>query len=478
MAPRHTVFIVSQGFRSARNFFDTEVLPTLAAADVQLVVLVPDVLSGQIEQQLQPFGVITESFQRDQCIDYRRSYRPVGQHILDYLRRSGWSNRCNLGATRNFQRLEKSRASPKWGALLSLVEPLVELMRRSRFLRQLLVRQQTRWFTSNIYGDLFEKYRPHLVVSDTPGWFYDQYLLREAKRFGATTAAVVFGWDNPSTYGLLGAPVDFISCWSAVQKDELVQGSDCDPSRVHVAGIPLYDGYIQKKWVIPRKEYFLRRGLDLDRKLLAYACTFVSYSPNIQNIESLVKLVASDDLVEPCQLLIRLHPSHQQRKSGHREEREAIYDLAKTHKHVHVVEPLVDDEAIAYSHEDLDDIASMLSHCAVFFSIFSTMVVEAALHDKPTIAMCIDSTRGWPGRYWLRLSEITGWPTHSRFVNSGAGVVIYQPQELKEAVNAYLANGALHSEQRREFAVRECTYVDGSAGRRTGDYLLSLLDGT
>ncbi len=39
------------------------------------------------------------------------------------------------------------------------------------------------------------------------------------------------------------------------------------------------------------------------RKLLGYACSFITFSPNFQNVEALAKLVASEKLSEPCQLL-------------------------------------------------------------------------------------------------------------------------------------------------------------------------------
>ena len=43
---------------------------------------------------------------------------------------------------------------------------------------------------------------------------------------GVNTAAVIVGWDNPSSYRLPGAPVNWITCWSEIQKEELVLGSD------------------------------------------------------------------------------------------------------------------------------------------------------------------------------------------------------------------------------------------------------------
>ncbi len=83
---------------------------------------------------------------------------------------------------------------------------------------------------------------------------------------------------------------------------------------------------------------------------------------------------------------------------------------------------------------------------------------------------------GWPGKFTLPLSQIGGWPTHSRFRQSGAGRVALTEPELRAALNYYLENPAADLDARRAFIQRECTYTDGSAGRRTGAYLKSLLD--
>jgi hypothetical protein len=52
------------------------------------------------------------------------------------------------------------------------------------------------------------------------------------------------------------------------------------------------------------------------------------------------------------------------------------------------------------------------------------------------------------------------------------------PEKVRELVNFFLQNPAADREERRKFIADECTFMDGSAGRRTGEYLLSLLEGT
>ncbi len=90
--------------------------------------------------------------------------------------------------------------------------------------------------------------------------------------------------------------------------------------------------------------------------------------------------------------------------------------------------------------------------------------------------MCIDSTTGYPGHYWIPFSEIAIWPTHSRFRASKAGRVATDESELMEALNFYLENPQADLHAMRKFRQQECANLDGSAGRRTAEYFLSLLE--
>jgi hypothetical protein len=43
----------------------------------------------------------------------------------------------------------------------------------------------------------------------------------------------------------------------------------------------------------------------------------------------------------------------------------------------------------------MDEKASMMAHSDVFVTVYSTMVVETAVHDTPIIAAVIDTPGGW-----------------------------------------------------------------------------------
>ena len=117
----------------------------------------------------------------------------------------------------------------------------------------------------------------------------------------------------------------------------------------------------------------------------------------------------------------------------------------------------------------------MMAYSDVFTTVYSTMVVEAAVHDCPVVSVCIDSPVGWPGKYTLPLSQIGDWPTHSRFRDSGAGLEVINENQLRTALNFYLENPEAGKDARHYFIERECTFTDGSAGDRTAHFVLSKL---
>ncbi|NJK46619.1 MAG: hypothetical protein HC933_22340 [Pleurocapsa sp. SU_196_0] len=86
----------------------------------------------------------------------------------------------------------------------------------------------------------------------------------------------------------------------------------------------------------------------------------IHFAPNFPNIEALAKLVSSDSLAEPSQLLIRLHPSHFQDKPKiFADERAQVFELEKKYPHVHVVQPVALGGSLGYyGGEDMDEKSS------------------------------------------------------------------------------------------------------------------------
>lgn len=491
------IFISADHGMAIIYFLQSDVVPTLLDAGIEIVVLTDDETKVRIAQRFAHKGLIFEGLRLKQANDYETKFKSREQWLLAYLRRVGGSWRINTEAMDSH--IWEVWVENSWKFRLGIWIPAglaILILRTFSLARKILVHMQDRFIPSpNLYADLFDKYKPDLVIASTAGWRLDRYLLREAHERGIPTMAAIVGWDNPSSYSVPGASVDYATCWSQLQKDELIYGSDWDPKRVNIGGIPSYDGYFRKEWQLSKADYFKLHGLDPNRKLISYACSFVHFAPNYPNVEALAKLVSSDSLIEPSQLLIRLHPSHFQDKPKiFAEERERIFALERQYPQVHVVKPVALGGSLGYySGEDMDEKSSMMAHSDVLVTVYSTMVVETAVHDTPIVAAVIDVPGGWntvraassggtpirdgePKKYSLSLKKIGNWPTHKRFRDAKAGRVASKEEELCEVVNLYLKNSKLDSAERRKFVEDEITYTDGTSGKRTAEYILKVLN--
>lgn len=476
------IFISADHGTAIVYFLQSEVVPTLLEAGVQVVVLTDDQTTSRMAERFARPGLTFEGLRLDEANLYARQHRPRIQWLLAYLRRVGGSWRINTAAMDSH--IWEVWKENSWRFRLAVWIPaalLTVLLRLSSVLRRILIRVQMAYTPQpGIYDELFEKYRPDLVISSTPGWRLDRYLLREAHARGVRTLAAIVGWDNPSSYAIPGAVVDWVTCWSDAQRRELMLGADWAEDRVHIGGIPSYDGYLRELWQIPREKYFRLHQLDAARKLISYASSFVHFAPNFPNVEALARLVASDGLAQPSQLLVRLHPSHFQEKPRiFAEERARIQALESKYPHVHIVQPVPLGGSLGYyGGEDMDEKASMMAYSDVVVTVYSTMLVETAVHDTPMIAAVIDAPGGWnaPGKYSLALRDIGNWPTHRRFRVAKAGRIASNEGELRSLVNAYLEQPDLDRAERRKFVQDEITYLDGSAGSRTARFILALLN--
>lgn len=472
-----TIFILLDHGLAHAYFFETDLARQLSEGGLRLVFLVPENMQTLLQQKYPGQNLVFESMREIEIAAYRKKHSEGLQELYEYVRRVGMSGRGPLSYVETAKRRKEFEARGRRRWTLLLLRPFIELMRLSKAVRNAFRRHFQARFAPDLYDDLFDHYQPDLVVSNMAGWRMDQYLLREANRRGIRTAVVIVGWDNPSSQGLPGADIDHYNVWSEIQKQELVTSSDVPPERIHIGGMPLFDSYISRKWVIPRQEYFEMHGLDPAKKLVAFAATGLNFSPNSHIIQSLADLVSNQQLGQPCQLLIRLHPNHFKNVPRYKREAEAIYELTRKYPHIHIVEPReMPGDLERYAGEDYPEKASMMAHCDVLVTLYSTMVVEVAIQDKPVVNACLPTEEGYGEDFWVPILEVPTFPTSKRVNASGAGRLATSKDELKRTLSAYLLDPTLDAEGRQQFLLQELTYLNGEATTRTANFLQSLAE--
>ena len=472
-----TVFIYLDHGLGVGYFFQTGLIEKLLEKDVRLVLLMQENEIKIKEKQNNYPNIIFEEMRKNECLQYQKTFHPGMQELFEYVRRTITSAKTPLTYVNVRKRTKEFEAKGRRKKVLKILRPLVITLRHTRIGRNIFRNIQYSLFTSNIYSDLFDKYQPSLIISDSAGWRLDQYLFREANRRKIKTATVIVGWDNPGSTGMPGAKVDYVNVWSDIHVWEMAEGVDWKRKNIFIGGMPLYDGYINKQWLLPREEYFANHQLDPNKKLISFAATALSATPNLPTIKILAEIVHNQQLNYPAQLLVRLHPTHFKSDPAYKKEAEQITALAKQYKNVHIVEPKETPGGLErYSGEDFPEKASMLNYSDAMVTIYSTMVVEAALHDTPCINAVIPSETGWDNKFWVPMEEIQSWPTPVRIDRDGAGKRVTTKQELIDALNDYFENPALDHEGRMKFIKNELVFIDGSATTRTADNLKEIID--
>ncbi len=472
-----TIFIFLDHGLGVSYFFETGLMEKLLEEDVRLVFLLQKAELERKQAQISHPNIVFESMREEEALRYQKTHYAGLQELFDYVRRTVASPKIPLTYVNTRQKNKEFEAKGRRKMVLKALRPIISILRHSKKSRRLFQKLQAKLFTPTLYADLFEKYQPTLIISCAAGWRLDQYLLREANQHNIKTATVIIGWDNPGSAGLAGAEMDYVNVWSKTHEWELTAGVDWDKSKVFIGGMPLYDRYINKSWLVPRDEYFVQHRLDPAKKLIAYAATALSATPNLATIKILADIVDNQALNQPAQLLVRLHPTHFKSDPAYQEEADQIFELAETCPNVHVVEPKEAPKGLErYSGEDFPEKASMLEYADVLVTIYSTMVVEGALHDTPCINAVIPNQEGWKNKFWVPLDQIPYWPTPLRIDGFNAGKRVTTKDELIQALNDYLENPTQEQSGRQALVNSEVTFIDGTATQQTAENLIKIIN--
>src|SRR5512138_2033431 len=176
------IFISADHGMAIIYFLQSDVVPTLLNAGIEIVLLTDDEIVPQLKSRFTYHGLTVEGLRLKQANNYASKVSPRWQWLLAYLRRVGGSRRINTEAMDSH--IWEVWAENGWKFRLGIWIPsalMILLLRNFSFARKLLVRMQNRFTPSpGLYTDLFEKYQPDMVIASTPGWRMDRYLLRES----------------------------------------------------------------------------------------------------------------------------------------------------------------------------------------------------------------------------------------------------------------------------------------------------------
>ena len=326
-------------------------------------------------------------------------------------------------------------------------------------------RQLVRWLDyvlapKNFYKEYFDKYKPDLIFATDIFRDQDIYLMREARSRGVFVLGMVRSWDNINSKGLNRIIPDKTVVNSPVIRNEAIECCDIEPNDIYVVGVPHYDRYVTERRA-SRAEFFKKLDLDPNKKMVLISPPIITYTYD-PIAPAIVKALEFLDL----QVVVRLHMMGKSNIGDLQSVPSKIVIDApdKIRDPIHADITVMDKDAY---------LADLLYHSDVVISHISTLTIDAAVFNRPSIFIGFDVT---PKPYHESLRWFHDMEYLKRVCETGGVRLAENLNQLVEYVREYIANPQLDEEGRKNIVNNYCWKLDGKSSKRLVDAILSCLN--
>lgn len=455
-----TIFIPISARQPARNVLRTDILKTLQAEHATRVVIFAP--SFKIPHYVAECAAPNTLFEG---VDIPRE--PISKLDTFFHRLSLFYINSRTGRfTRKQYFLYELRQPNLYAVSLSLLF----LFGGSRLLRTISRFLDLRLVRDERLARFFDAYKPDLVFTPKITSSLDRSFLRQAKKRGIKTVGMISAWDNITLakYPFRIIP-DKLIVYNEIIKGEAVKYLNVSEKDIYISGWPPFDHYVNTKRT-SREEFGKKLGIDPRKKIILFVSNGTAGTTEWQVLALLDRAIKSGEIKEDVTILVRHHPAQDMLRGDVKYSGNIVFDNSKT-----VFEKTGETFSEILT-QDTDHLADTLFHSDVTINTCSTMSIDAAIYDKPIINLAFD---GWEKKPFYKSIASFYTPNHTHYqpiVKSGGVRIAYSFAELLRFINLYLENPRLEAAGRKKIVEEQCWKLDGQAGKRIGNFLLSELN--
>jgi hypothetical protein len=423
--------------------------------DNRIVLLVVDSAAGVVKRDFGGANIIVEPIK----VKWKRSMlQRAGIFFNTYLNLTplAWLE-ATMGVRIDEKALRKKKKYP-----LFLKKFIANTFGKSKWIRiKLAPRIDNFIFSERPYKDLFDKYKPSVVF--VPDIFGPQGLniLREAKRQGVKSVGMTASWDHfPKRFE--ARKPDTLFVWNEVLKKEAMELQDYEEKNIFVVGVPQYDLFVQKEYLLSREEFFKNINLYPDKKLVSFFSSSKRAPDDGDIVDMILKWIKEKKFFCEAQMYIRPYPgvSSDHEKFDKFEGDNLVYiDWIEKKR-------LFSDGAHAW-YPSLDGMIffmNVLYHSDVIISTYSSVSVEASAFLKPAININFDGYKQRPFEQSIKRSK---YKSHFMHVFETNGVrQVESQQELFDSIEKFFKNPDANKENLVKLRDKMCWRIDGKASER------------
>ncbi|MEK7541989.1 MAG: CDP-glycerol glycerophosphotransferase family protein [Patescibacteria group bacterium] len=339
---------------------------------------------------------------------------------------------------------------------------IAKTLGRSAWIKRVLVpRLWLSLFTERPFAAIFDRVRPDAVfITHLYGWF-DTLLIAEAKRRGIRTIGMPAGWDHLDKY-FLPFHADRLLVASGQVKRMAVEYQAYDPAAIATVGYPHFDFIARRDFLTSREALLRRLGFPSGAKYFLYV-SGSAYCPDEPDIiETILQWADDGRFGADAYLVIRPYLGGRGRDKAF--DAEKFNRFASHPRVVFYRKEFWGDMQLSL------DFMNILGHADAVIALYTTMVVEAAVLDRPLVAPAFDGYRHRPYRRSIR--RFMGFDHFREVLAVGALRIAYNFDELFSFLDGYLKNPRLDAEARERLRQEICGPLDGATARRILDEII------
>lgn len=232
--------------------------------------------------------------------------------------------------------------------------------------------------------ELLEKEQPDIVLhpSTFDGFFINDFVA-ECERLSIPSVLIMNSWDNPSLKQTAAGKPDWCVVWGDQTANHTHRYMNIPRERIIKAGAAQFEVYRQPP-SLDREAFCSEHGIPVNKKIILYA------GSNKKNDEfrhlELLNEACENGLLKDAVILYRPHPWGE---CGGQAER--IYNMSLPHVYIEksmmgYIRRVMDGDLSMFIQASYARTHDVLSNIDIAISPLSTIIIEAAVHNKPPLA--------------------------------------------------------------------------------------------
>lgn len=438
-----TIFITSFNPFATRNILFSDAFRILSQQpNLRLVVFCPDYKKDYFQEKFGRANVIIEGMKTEVVAKQDILFSYLGRSIIHT-------------STLSLHRREIFNRNKKFFNFL--ISQFIVFLGYLPFIKK-IIRWLDLWtIASSRFGGYFDQYHPDLVFALDVFHLDDVHFLAEAKKRGIDTVGMVRSWDNITGKGLFRVKPNQLIVHNEVIKGEAVKYEDMAKKNILISGMPQFDFYFNYQ-PTNREAFFKSVGLDSRKTTILVAPHGSRFFKYDWQVFEILKTL-------PYQFILRLPPNDKIDFPSFKPSENFFIE----HPGITFQEGVYRDRELTV--QDSQRLADEFKYCDLVVSYGSTVIIDAAFFDKPVVMIAFD---GLEKKSYIESEQRYLKYSHmAKMLKTDCCWIANSQASLKEGIETYLKNPALHKEGRKKLLGQELWKLDGQSGKRIAEFIIS-----